>query len=190
MAYEAKTVDALTSWTIINTGSVVNRLSEVMDDFPLGPAIYYTTGWTAAGSEYFRTQATANDSCQEKIGAGAWAALVLGAGIGLLNAGEYFYDAGTTRLYVRLTGDAAPNATNQVRAHYLWNGSGAGPAFMTEIVEDRVYQIHVIFNVGDATTATTLLSTNEMVYFDDNCYFTKNANANLTLGEKHNSWGR
>ena len=178
--YEVKTQNDLTKWWFINAGSG-GRLSDLMDDFPSGPAIYYTTGWTAAGAEWYRTQATANDSCQEKIGAGAWAALVLGSGIGALNAGEYFYDVATTRLYVRLTGDAAPNATNQVRAHYLWDGSGAGPAFMTETVEDGVYLIHLPLEVGDGTTATTLTSKAEFVYFDG-CYPSLQGNATLQLG--------
>lgn len=183
MAYEAKTQNDLAKWWVIGTGSVVNRLSEIMDDCPLGPAIYYTTGWTASGSEYYRTQATANDSAQEKIGAGAWTALVLGAGIGALNAGEYFYDVGTTRLYVRLTGDAAPNATNQVRAHYVWDGAGAGPAFMTELAEDLVYSIKLLLEVGDSTTSTILTSPGEVVYFDTGVYFQLKSAATLTIGE-------
>ncbi len=175
MAYEAKTRNDLAKWWIVGTGSVVNRLSEVMDDFPLGPAIFYTTGWTAAGNEYYITQATANDSAAEKIGAGAWAALVLGAGIGLLNAGEYFHDAATTRLYVRLTGSVAPSATNQVRAHYLWDGSGAGPAIMTEVIEDSDYKIDLPFDVGDTSTVTTLESALERITMNGLFYIKNNA---------------
>lgn len=190
MAYEAKTQNDLTKWWVIGTGSTVNRLSEIMDDCPLGPAIYYTTGWTAAGAEYYRTQATANDSAQEKIGAGAWTALALGAGIGLLIAGQYFYDVATTRIYVRLTGDAVPNATNQVRAHYLWDGSGAGPAIMTEVVEDQYYQIHLSFDIGDGTSAITLTSIDgEVVYFDDTTKLTSQAACVVTIGEIVNGAG-
>lgn len=269
MAYEAKTQNDLAKWWVIGTGSVVNRLSEIMDDFPLGPAIYYTTGWTAgtagialtvsintAGSgytaldvltltgggndctvrvdavdggggvtaitlltggtaysvtnyavtggtgaddarinvltitvEYYRTsaQSTANDSTQEKIGAGAWAALVAGSGIGALAAGEWVYSGGN--LYVRLTGDVVPSATNQVRAHYVWDGSGAGPAIMTEVIENALYRIHLHLDVGDASTATTLESLREMVYFDDACAFTVRAYASLYIGKLYNSYG-
>lgn len=189
MAYEAKTQNDLAKWWVIGTGSVVNRLSEIMDDCPLGPAIYYTTGWTASGSEWYRTQATANDSCQEKIGAGAWSALALGSGIGALNAGEYFYDIATTALYVRLTGDVAPSATNQVRAHYVWDGAGAGPAFMTEVVEDRIYRIHKDFEIGEGTTSTTLSFLDESVVGDDSINVETQANATLSLGVLVGDWG-
>ena len=189
MAYEAKTQNDLAKWWVIGTGTTRNRLHDLMiHDCPLGPAIYYTTGWTAAGSEYYSTQAAANDSAQEKIGAGAWAALVLGAGVGSLNAGEYFYDAGTTRLYVRLTGDAAPNATNQVRVHYLWDGSGAGPAIMTEVVEDAIYRIHLNAEIGDGSTTTTLTSLNEMIFGDTGIPFEVQANADFYMGEIINEY--
>ena len=183
MTYDARTQDDLTSWWITGTGSVVNRLSEVMDDMLLGPAIYYTTGWTAAGSEYWREQIYNNDATQEKIGAAAWSALVLGAGVGVLNAGEYFYDVGTSRLYVRLTGDVVPNATNQTRAHYSWNGGLSGVDFMTELAEDRLYKVHLTFNIGDDSTSTAIESLNEFVYFDDGQYAQILNNATLSLGE-------
>jgi hypothetical protein len=62
--------------------------------------------------------------------------------------------------------------------------------FMTETVEDGVYLIHQNLEVGDGSTATTLTSLNEMVWFDDNKHFTVKNVAVLTLGELHNSWGR
>ena len=268
MAYEAKTQNNLAKWWVIGTGSVVNRLSEIMDDCPLGPAIYYTTGWTtgtlgialtvsinnggtgytvadvltltgggndctvtvatvssgvitgitlttggtgyATGNynvtggtggndaiitiatitvEYYRTQATANDSTDEKIGVGAWAALAAGTGIGALAAGQYFFDVGTTRLYVRLTGDVIANATNQVRAHYVWDGAGAGPVFMTEVVEDGLYQIHLNMDLGEGTTSTTLASLKEIVRFDTNVTFNKTGNTTLTMGELQSGGG-
>jgi len=49
LAYDVRTQDDLSKWWITGTGSSVNRLSEVMDDMPLGPAIYYldaADAWT------------------------------------------------------------------------------------------------------------------------------------------------
>ena len=91
MAYTAKCDTAShTKWWITGTGSVVNRLSEVMDD-------------NGAGVE--------EDD----------------------NPGNY----------------------------QPWT------EFMTEHLEDAIYQIHQTFEVGDGSTSTTLVSTDEHVYFDD-----------------------
>ncbi len=55
--------------------------------------------------------------------------------------------------------------------------------FMTEHVEDAVYQIHQNFEIGDDTTSTTLESPNEMVYFDQGINVETKINATLTIGE-------
>ncbi|HUV83816.1 MAG TPA: hypothetical protein VMW53_12200 [archaeon] len=55
--------------------------------------------------------------------------------------------------------------------------------FMTEVIEDVIYLIHVSFELGNETTATTLLSTKEYVRFDDTMSFYQAANSVFTLGE-------
>ena len=60
--------------------------------------------------------------------------------------------------------------------------------FMTETVEDGVYLIHLNFEIGDGSTATTLTSLNEQVYFDG-CAFSVRWNGVLTLGALKDDWG-
>lgn len=60
--------------------------------------------------------------------------------------------------------------------------------FMTEHVEDAVYQIHLKFDVGDGSNATTLVSINEMVYFDADRTCCVTTNATLELGTKVGDW--
>ena len=72
MAYDVRTLDALTYWWITGTGSVVNRLSEVMDDMPLGPAIYYldaANAWTQNGAtnEWYIAPTTEPDDIAENL---------------------------------------------------------------------------------------------------------------------------
>jgi hypothetical protein len=62
--------------------------------------------------------------------------------------------------------------------------------FMTEHVEDKVYQVHLKVEMGDGSTSTTLTSESEAVFFDSVAWPKITANATLTLGELHNSWGR
>jgi len=113
MAYEAWCDTAVsTKWWIIGTGSVVNRLSEIMDDNPAG--------------------------VQEAD-----------------NPGNF----------------------------QPWAN------FMTEHVEDGLYQIHLNFEVGNGIVATTLTSENESVYFDDGFEVKTNSSATLTLGKLSGSWG-
>jgi len=61
--------------------------------------------------------------------------------------------------------------------------------FMTEHVEDRIYQIHLPLEIGNGSTSTTLISLNEHVYFDDNTGFIIKALATLTIGAKVGDWG-
>jgi len=61
--------------------------------------------------------------------------------------------------------------------------------FMTEHVEDGVYQIHENLEVGDGSTSTTLTSIRESVYFDDAVIFTCKSAATLQLGAKSGSHG-
>jgi len=71
-----------------------------------------------------------------------------------------------------------------------WDGSGdGGVAFMTEHVDGGLYQIHLDFEVGDETTATTLEILLELVYFDDDTNFKVKDNATLNLGNIHEGWG-
>lgn len=105
MAYTAKCDTAVhTKWWITGTGSTVNRLSEVMDDNPLG--------------------VEEND-----------------------NPGNY----------------------------QLWS------EFMTEHIENVIYQIHQNLEIGDGSTSTTLLSDSEYVYFDDDMMPYVKAQATLTI---------
>jgi len=107
MAYSAKCDTATsTKWWITGTGSVVNRLSEVMDD-------------NAAGVE--------EDD----------------------NPGNF-----------------QPWAT-----------------FMTEHVEDGLYQVHLDFEIGDGVIPTTLESFDEFVYFDNGVQPTVKNNAILNIGK-------
>jgi hypothetical protein len=190
--YEVETQDDLTKWWFINAGSG-GRLSDLMDDCPDGPAIYHRDAdndWTAAtGAEHYVATATKPDNVSENLA--GWRNMT-DAGDdqdGSLAADEWSYDTGNNRVYIRLSNDSDPDATD-VRCDYDWDGAGAGPAIMTEHVVDRMYQIHLLLEIGDASTTTVLVSENESVYFDDTLYFEVTANATLTLGELHNSWGR
>lgn len=198
MAYDARTQDDLAKWWITGTGSTVNYLSEVMDDMPDGPAIYHldaADAWTvnpAAADEWYVATTTKPDDVAENLA--GWRKMTnvaddseTGDGAGL-NADEWCYDTDNNRVYIRLSDDSDPNDTD-VRKHYAWDGSGAGSAIMTETVEDAIYLIHLLFQVGDDSTSTTLISLNELVYFDDDCYFTVQNHATLELGEKSGDWG-
>ena len=196
MAYLALTQNDLAKWWITGTGSAVNRLSEVMDDCALGPAIQQldaANAWQANGAtsdEFIIAQATKPDSVYENLS--GWRAMTNVAddtAVDALNADEWtWYTDGWT--VVRLSDDSDPNATD-MREYYAWDGAGAGPAFMTEHIADEHYQIHLPFAVGDSTTATTLTSIDgEIVYFDQGATFTIPANATLTLGVLLGSWGK
>jgi len=175
LAYDARTQDDLAKWWATGTGSTVNRLSEVMDDMPDGPAIYHIDAddaWTQNGAtaEWYVATATKPDDVAENLA--GWRKMTgvaddseTGDGAGL-NADEWCYDTDNNRVYIRLSDDSDPNDTD-VRKHYAWDGSGAGPAIMTEYIEDLVYRIHLWLEVGDGTTSTTLTSTNELIVIED-----------------------
>jgi len=59
--------------------------------------------------------------------------------------------------------------------------------FMTEILEDAIYQFHLPFEIGNSTTTTTLLTLNEHLYFDAECYPLTKANSTWTDGTKISS---
>jgi len=59
--------------------------------------------------------------------------------------------------------------------------------FMTEHVEDGMYQIHQNFDVGDGSTSTTLNSELEFVWFDDGKQPKIKVNATLNQGSINNS---
>ncbi|GAG56513.1 unnamed protein product, partial [marine sediment metagenome] len=72
MAYAALTQDDLTKWWITGTGSGVNRLSEVMDDAPDGPAVFYldaADAWTQNGAtdEWYVAAAAKPDNVSENL---------------------------------------------------------------------------------------------------------------------------
>ena len=192
MAYTVLTLDALTKWWITGTGSVVNRLSECMDDFPLGPAIQTldaANAWTAGtGNEWYDATPTKPDTVQENLA--GWRSMTAAGDDtdGSLAVDTWCFDTGNNRVYIRLSDDSDPNATD-VRKHYAWDGSGAGSAFMTEHIEDELYQIHISLEVGNGTTATTLTSVQEYVTFDSGKYVKVKANATLTLGELYGDYG-
>lgn len=196
MAYDARTQNDLAKWWVTGTGSTVNRLSEVMDDMPDGPAIYHVDtddDWTQNGAtdEWYVATATKPDDVAENLA--GWRNMTgvaddseTGDGAGL-NADEWCYDTDNNRVYIRLSDDSDPNDTD-VRKHYAWDGSGAGPAIMTETIEDLIYLIHLYPWIGDDTTSTTLTSINgEMVYV--NCDLVIQQNATLTLGALSNNHG-
>ena len=61
------------------------------------------------------------------------------------------------------------------------------------VVESPVegqYFIRVPLEIGDGSTATTLTSLNEMVYFDDNVTWQVKDSATLNIGDKLDDWGR
>jgi len=61
--------------------------------------------------------------------------------------------------------------------------------FMTETVEDGVYLIHLNLEIGDGSTPTTLTSSDETVWFDDDLQCNVKAAATLTLGVPSGDWG-
>jgi len=197
LAYDARTQNDLAKWWATGTGSVINRLSEIMDDMPDGPAIYHVDAdddWTvnpAAADEWYVATATKPDDVAENLA--GWRKMTnvaddseTGDGAGL-GADEWCYDTDNNRVYIRLSDDSDPNDTD-VRKHYAWDGSGAGSAIMTETVEDAVYLIHLPFEVGDGTTSTTLESFDETVYYSNSSYPVLKANATLTLGKEASSY--
>jgi hypothetical protein len=192
LAYDVRTQDNLAKWWITGTGSTVNRFSEVMDDMPDGPAIYHMdadNAWTAgAGSEWYVATSTKPDDVADNLA--GWSKLTGTAddNMGSLNADEWTFDTGNNRVYVRLSDSSDPNATD-MRKHYAWDGSGSGPNIMTETVEDEIYLIHLYLQVGDGSTATTLISTNEYVSFDSGVNFEIKVSATVTLGNPSGDYG-
>jgi len=186
VAYAVLTQDDLTKWWITGTGTAENTLSEVMDDAPDGPAIYHLDAdndWTDdSAPEWYVATATKPDNVSENLA--GWRNMT-DAGddqMGSLNADEWTYDTGNNRVYIRLSDDSDPNATD-VRCDYDWDGAGDGPAFMTEHVDGGIYQIHLLFELGDGSTSTTLSSINECVWFDTDVNFLVTAQATLNLGQ-------
>lgn len=60
--------------------------------------------------------------------------------------------------------------------------------FMTEVVEDAIYQIHEDFDVGDGSTATTLTSEEEYVRFDTGTQFRVRISAIFNMGAASGSY--
>jgi len=186
MAYTSFTQNDLAKWWVIGTGSAVNRLSEVMDDSTLGPCIQQldaADAWQANGAttdEFIIAQATKPDSVWENLS--GWRQMTNVAddtAEDALNADEWtWYTDGWT--VVRLSDDSDPNATD-MREFYAWT------TFMTEIVENQMYKIHRPFDIGNGTTATTLTTKSEMIYYDAECNFLVKANATYTDGTKISS---
>ena len=192
MAYTSFTQNDLTKWWVTGTGSVVNRLSEVMDDSTLGPCIQQldaANAWQANGAttdEFIIAQATKPDSVWENLS--GWRQMTNVAddtAEDALNADEWtWYTGGWT--VVRLSDDSDPNDTD-IREFYAWDGSGAGPVFMTEYIEDEIYQIHLSLEIGDGATSTTLESPVEYIHFDDGAYPLLTPSSTLTLGKENNN---
>lgn len=188
----ALTQDDLTKWWITGTGSVVNRFSEVMDDAADGPAVYHLdadNAWTDdSDPEWYVACATKPDNVSENLA--GWRNMT-DAGDdqnGSLASDEWSYDTGNNRVYVQLSDDSDPNATD-VRLDYDWDGAGAGPAFATEVVEDEIYRIHNHLEIGDGSTSTTLTSEREYVSFDLGFKCEVQANATLTIGDVSGGYG-
>ena len=192
MTYSVLTQDDLAKWWITGTGSVVNRLSEVMDDQPDGPAIFHLdadNAWTAGtGSEWYVATATKPDNVADNLS--GWTKLTGTAdnNDGSLAVDEWTYNTTSNRVYVRLSDSSDPNATD-MRKHYAWDGSGAGPVIMTEVLEDECYVINLTFWIGDNSTSTTLTSENEFVALVAPAYFDVKVNGSLTLGRLIGDWG-
>jgi len=175
MAYTVLTDDYLTKWWITGTGSVVNHLSEVMDDQPLGPCMQQLDADDAWGTEetneWLIFTRYKPDSVYEYRDS-AWNLLTNVAdntAPGALGQGEWtFYTDWYT--VVRLTDNDNPNDTD-MREYYAWDGSGAGLKFMTESIDDGLYQIHISFDIGDGTTPTILTLLNNLVWFDDSVIY-------------------
>ena len=188
MAYLALTQNDLTKWWVTGTGSVVNRLSEVMDDCTLGPCIQQldaANAWQANGGtsdEFIIAQATKPDSVWENLS--GWRQMTNVAdntAEDALNADEWtWYTDGWT--VVRLSDSSDPNDTD-MREYYGWT------TFMSEHIEDALYQVHVSLEIGDGTISTTLLSLDELVYFDASVGVEVKTNGTLTLGEIGKSRG-
>ena len=174
MAYVSECTNGLTKWWVVGTGSVVNRLSEVMDDQSDGP--YLNTGdvgaWTQtpATNEWYMTVTTRPDGTaagQDVYDTANSAWLTNNDGNeGSLGAGEWAY-SGASVLTVRLGDGSDPNSSDPL-AYYDWSN------FMTETFEDGVYLIHLPFEIGDGSTPTTLESVKETILFEA-------VDANLTL---------
>ena len=192
--YDVYTDNGLTKWVIRGTGSG-SRLSDAMDDTsPDSGQVNGTYGvWykisngtyvDTAAPEYtiaLTTEPDGNagdDLCIYHKEDTDW--LVRGTA-GSLNAGEWDWAAGT--LSIRLLDDGDPD-TEDLFIYYAWSH------FMTETVEDAVYLIHLPFEIGDGSTATTLDILYEAVRVDDDQAFSVKANATLNLGELHEGYGR
>ena len=189
MAYSVLTQDDLTKWWITGTGSVVNRLSEVMDDNPNGPYIFYSSDsniWTLDvppfDNEYYFSPSTEPDYIAENLSGWNTVAKISDDQRGNLNLDEWTWINATNRVQIRMSDDSNPNDVD-IRAHYKFNGMGAGPAFMYEDVEDGLYEIYIDFEIGDGSTATTLTLLDELVWFDDSITYAVLNNATFT-GER------
>lgn len=191
MAYTALTDSTHSKWWITGTGSVVNRLSEVMDDQADGPR--YTTAtesWTASAgdaAEYYHapTKRPDNVYCAGvKLTEKADDTCIDGGGGGLADS-EWCWETVNSRVYVQIAAGDPDGVTTQL--YYDWNGGNSGTDFMTEVVEDVLYRIHLNFEIGDGSTATSLISNDECVFFHD-CYFTLTAAATLSIGSLYNSY--
>lgn len=186
MTYDVRTQNDLAKWWFTGTGGSVNRLSELMDDFPDGPAIYHMdadNAWTSGvGSEWYVATSTKPTDVADNLS--GWSNLTGTAddNDGSLNADEWTFDTGNNRVYVRLSDSSDPNATD-MRKHYDWGGSG-GSGWMTEHIEDAIYQIHQKLEIGDGTTATTLAETDCCIYFDAECQFLNKVNATTSFGTR------
>lgn len=194
MAYDARTQDDLAKWWVTGTGSTVNRLSEIMDDMPDGPAIYHVGAdddWTQNGAtdEWYVATATKPDDVAENLA--GWRNMTgvaddseTGDGAGL-NADEWCFDTDNNRVYIRLSDDSDPNDTD-ARKHYAWDGSGAGPAILGEYIEDYVYELYLKMEIGDGSTSTILAETNIIFFIHDSCC---TANFQTVIEIKDNATG-
>jgi hypothetical protein len=181
MAYDARTQDNLAKWWITGTGSTINRLSEVMDDEPNGPKVVFDeNGWTGpdVNGEWYRALTTKPDDVAEN-----GTARTEGT-VGSLGATEWGHSGGN--IY---TGWDPTDASDTVWAHYAWDGSGAGSAWMTEVVEDEIYRIHINFELGDGSTSTTLNTENEYISFDADVSMEVKIAATFNIGEALGDYG-
>jgi len=183
MAYTVETTDGLTKWWFTGTSTDTNnRLSDLMDDQPDGP--FLNTGdigaWTQTGgtNEWYMTVQVKPDG--ETAGQDVWCTINdewltnNDGGEGSLNASEWAYNAGTNVLTIRLQNDEDPNGGDPL-GYYAWSN------FMTEVIVDGVYTVHLDLDIGDGTISTTLESEDEMVWFDSyKRWFQKN-NSTLTM---------
>jgi len=139
------------------TGLVRNGNNPAYQEVCILVTNYAVTGGTGANARInvltktvditaHRRKARQTTDISEKIGQEHGQALAAGSGIGALAAGQWIYASGN--LYVRLTGDAVANATNQVRAHYVWEGAGAGPLSHDGLIEDASYRVSLAVDFG------------------------------------------